>query len=233
MDESEFEKALDIWAQFFICPLFKRDAVDREINAVNSEFEIAKQNDWARKLFIMQETVMKKGHPIQQNGWGNKKMILEGPKRNGIDTYEVIKQWYPEHYSAKWMNLAIQSGLELDKLEFMVKKIFSLIPSPAGLEKPKTDPYTNQVSGFKEFSNPPLIKYIPINNSSTLQLWFFLPPVEQEVATALLTVPSYLIGDEGEGSALSKLKDEGLATSLVIGSFMGSKLYSQIQIISR
>lgn len=113
------------------------------------------------------------------------------------------------------------------------KKIFSAIPSPAGLEKPKTDPYTNQVSGFMEFSTPPLIKYIPINNSSTLQLWFFLPPVDQEIATALLTVPSYLIGDEGEGSALSKLKDEGLATSLVIGSFMGSKLYSQIQIISR
>ena len=83
MNQSEFEKALDIQSQFFICPLFNRDAVGREINAVNSEFEIAKQNDWARKLFIMQETVMKKGHPIQQNEWGNKEITFEGKTQWG------------------------------------------------------------------------------------------------------------------------------------------------------
>ena len=54
MDKDEFKQALDIWAQFFIAPLMKKDTVSREINAVDSEFDIAKQNDWCRKLFVTQ-----------------------------------------------------------------------------------------------------------------------------------------------------------------------------------
>ena len=38
-----FQEALDIWAQFFIAPLMKREAIEREINAVDSEFDIARQ----------------------------------------------------------------------------------------------------------------------------------------------------------------------------------------------
>ena len=37
-----FQEALDIWAQFFISPLMKREAIEREINAVDSEFDIAR-----------------------------------------------------------------------------------------------------------------------------------------------------------------------------------------------
>ena len=37
-----FQEALDIWAQFFIAPLMKREAIEREINAVDSEFDIAR-----------------------------------------------------------------------------------------------------------------------------------------------------------------------------------------------
>ena len=59
----KFREALDIWAQFFIDPLMKEDAVDREVTAVNSEFEMSKVTDWARKYQIIQESLMQKGHP--------------------------------------------------------------------------------------------------------------------------------------------------------------------------
>ena len=39
--------------------------------------------------------MMEEGHPCQQNGWGNTKLILENPKSKGIDSYQVLKQWYP------------------------------------------------------------------------------------------------------------------------------------------
>lgn len=59
----KFNEALDIWAQFFIDPLMKEDAVDREVTAVNSEFEMSKVSDYARRFQIMQEALMKKDHP--------------------------------------------------------------------------------------------------------------------------------------------------------------------------
>ena len=39
--------------QFFIDPLMGEDAVDREMQAVNSEFEISKKNDGTRIAHIM------------------------------------------------------------------------------------------------------------------------------------------------------------------------------------
>lgn len=41
MEKTKFKEALDIWAQFFIAPLMKRNTVEREINAVDSEFDLA------------------------------------------------------------------------------------------------------------------------------------------------------------------------------------------------
>ena len=52
-------------------------------------------------------------------------------------------------------------------------------------------------------------------------------------ASNLLAIPSYLIGHEGEGSILNLLKQEGLATELLIGSFLGTKLKSRVEIVIR
>ena len=65
---------------------------------------------------------------------------------------------------------------------------------------------------------------VPVNNEDSLHLWFYLPPMPSDQASNLLSIPSYLIGHEGEGSILNLLKKEGLATELLIGSFLGTKL---------
>ena len=99
----------------------------------NLDFEIKKrQKDWARQLFIIQEALMMKGHPMQQNGWGNRNMILEDPKSRGIDSYEALQEWYPLHYSSNWMNLCVQSADTLDHMESYVRNIFSAIPKRHG-----------------------------------------------------------------------------------------------------
>ena len=55
VNSEKFMEALDIFAQFFIGPLFTESAVNREINAVNAEFELTRGvPDW-RFIFIMQD----------------------------------------------------------------------------------------------------------------------------------------------------------------------------------
>ena len=54
MEKTEFKQALDVFGQFFVAPLMKENTVEREINAVDSEFDLAKQNDWCRCLFTLQ-----------------------------------------------------------------------------------------------------------------------------------------------------------------------------------
>lgn len=49
-----FEKALDMFAQFFIWPLFNKNSVEKEMKAVDSEFSNSKQNDEDRFFQIFQ-----------------------------------------------------------------------------------------------------------------------------------------------------------------------------------
>jgi secreted Zn-dependent insulinase-like peptidase len=46
------EQGLDMFAQFFICPLMLEGAMDRELQAIDSEFSMSQQSDGARKFQV-------------------------------------------------------------------------------------------------------------------------------------------------------------------------------------
>ena len=48
MSNDAFGDALDRFAQFFISPIFKESATDREMKAVDSEYHMDKQDDSGR-----------------------------------------------------------------------------------------------------------------------------------------------------------------------------------------
>ena len=128
---------------------------------------------------------MTPGHPEQQNGWGNSKMILTNPKEAGIDSYDVLQEWYPNHYSSKWMHLCLQSPHTLDELESYVVEIFSDVPQRPGLEAPKTNPFTRDAfeKAYKPEHKSKLIKYCPIKDELTLDFWFHIPSVLKQFTT--------------------------------------------------
>jgi secreted Zn-dependent insulinase-like peptidase len=89
----------------------KKDSVEREVTAVNSEFEMSRISDSVRKYQIIQEALMKPGHPQGNFMWGNKISLIEDLKKRNESAYDLLHKWYPNNYSANWMNLAIQSGI--------------------------------------------------------------------------------------------------------------------------
>mmetsp|Transcript_37379 Transcript_37379/g.49131 ORF Transcript_37379/g.49131 Transcript_37379/m.49131 type:complete len:94 (+) Transcript_37379:234-515(+) len=48
-----FGEALDRFAQFFLCPLLGDSSTDREMNAVDSEYNMSLQNDAWRKFNLI------------------------------------------------------------------------------------------------------------------------------------------------------------------------------------
>lgn len=54
ISNDHFEKALDMFAQFFICPLFSQNSVDKEMKAVDSEFRNQLQSDADRYFQLFQ-----------------------------------------------------------------------------------------------------------------------------------------------------------------------------------
>ena len=71
-----FFQGLDRFAQFFISPLMKRESMEREREAVDSEFEMALTSDTNRKLQIFGELAKDK-HPMGKFMWGNLKSLQQ------------------------------------------------------------------------------------------------------------------------------------------------------------
>uniref|UniRef100_A0A8D0AX59 Nardilysin convertase n=1 Tax=Sander lucioperca TaxID=283035 RepID=A0A8D0AX59_SANLU len=123
VQRKSFKEALDRWAQFFICPLMIRDAIDREVEAVDSEYQLAKPSDSHRKEMLF-GSLAKPGHPMGKFCWGNAQTLKHEPKKKKINVYKRLRAFWKKHYSAHYMTLAVQSKEKLDTLEKWVREIF-------------------------------------------------------------------------------------------------------------
>uniref|UniRef100_A0A674F623 Nardilysin convertase n=1 Tax=Salmo trutta TaxID=8032 RepID=A0A674F623_SALTR len=119
VQRKKFREALDRWAQFFICPLMIRDAIDREVEAVDSGERHSGKNFLLLTLFRPYALTLK-----------------TEPRKKRINVYKRLRSFWKRHYSAHYMTLAVQSKEKLDTLEEWVKEIFSGVPNNA---QPKPD----------------------------------------------------------------------------------------------
>ncbi|VDP76251.1 unnamed protein product [Schistosoma mattheei] len=103
-----FASCLDKFANFFISPLLSKDSTDREINAVNSEFELAYTKDSSRLHYLIGH-LSRKDSPYKLFGYGNCKSLREIPEQNGTDIYSLLNKHRKNFYSSDRMTLAVQS----------------------------------------------------------------------------------------------------------------------------
>uniref|UniRef100_A0A8C9C841 Nardilysin convertase n=1 Tax=Phocoena sinus TaxID=42100 RepID=A0A8C9C841_PHOSS len=208
-----FKEALDRWAQFFIHPLMIRDAIDREVEAVDSEYQLARPSDANRKEMLF-GSLARPGHPMGKFFWGNAETLKHEPKRNNIDTHARLREFWMRYYSAHYMTLVVQSKETLDTLEKWVTEIFSQIPNN-GLPKPNfghlTDPF--DTPAFNK-----LYRVVPIRKIHALTITWALPPQQQHYRVKPLHYISWLVGHEGKGSILSYLRKKCWALALFGGN---------------
>ncbi|CAD8138831.1 unnamed protein product [Paramecium octaurelia] len=108
------DKALDTFAHFFIDPLFNEDLVDREKNAVNSEYEIdVSSEEWKiQNLFTL---FADPKHPASRFSLGNNEVL----KKKGIEN--ALQSFFEQYYSSNLMSLVIQSRIGLQEMERLIK----------------------------------------------------------------------------------------------------------------
>ena len=113
----KLEIALDMKANLLFKPLLKEEAMMREIQAVDSEFEGNYSYDNVRAELILAESITDKMHPCASFGWGNKKSLIE----KGEDTlWKDLRSFFDSHYSADRTYVVIQTmipdGKDLSEL---------------------------------------------------------------------------------------------------------------------
>jgi nardilysin len=207
------EEALKRFAQFFTSPLLKKSCINREVEAVDSEYFQATQDD-TESLNQLMCHFARNGHPANKFFWGNEKSLKQQPKKNGIDVGAALRDFYRKHYSAQFMSLAVVSCDPLDVIEGYVKEAFSAVPnngSPPVSFAMQPLPYNADVFGK-------IHKVLPVKDVRELHLTWQLPPLMDQYMVKPLHFLGSLVGHEGKGSLLSLLKKRDLALGLIAGN---------------
>ncbi|KAF2617855.1 hypothetical protein F2Q68_00038417 [Brassica cretica] len=200
--------ALKRFSQFFVAPLMKTEAMEREVLAVDSEFNQALQND-ACRLQQLQCYTSAKGHPFNRFSWGNKKS-LSGAMENGVNLRECIMKLYKEYYHGGLMKLVVIGGESLDTLESWVVELFGDVKNGSKI-MPTLEAKGPIWEGGK------LYRLEAVKDVHTLDLTWTLPPLRHAYVKKPEDYLAHLLGHEGKGSLLSFLKGKGWATSLSAG----------------
>ena len=199
-----FEGALDRFAQFFIAPLFSPEFTEREINAVNSENQKNLENDrWRR--FQLAAALYRPGHPANHFATGNRK-TLAGTTR------EELLDFYRGNYSANRMALVITGRAGLGQLEQWARGRFAAIENRGLAPVDIPADYLPPKPALR------LARMEPLKELRQLTLEFPLPGIRGFYESKPDRLLGFILGHEGEGSLLSQLKAEGLATSLSAGA---------------
>ncbi|KAF3690508.1 Nardilysin [Channa argus] len=208
-----FREALERWAQFFICPLMIEDAIDREVEAVDSEYQLARPSDSHRKEMLF-GSLAKSGHPMSKFCWGNAQTLKHEPKGKQINTYHRLRDFWKRYYSAHYMTLAVQSKETLDTLEQWVREIFIKVPNNG--EPPPDFSHLQQPFDTPAFNK--LYRVVPVRKVHALSISWAVPPQGKHYRVKPLHYMSWLIGHEGTGSILSLLRKKCWALALFGGN---------------
>ncbi|KAH9668337.1 nardilysin-like [Citrus sinensis] len=205
----EFLKgALMRFSQFFISPLMKVEAMEREVLAVDSEFNQALQND-ACRLQQLQCHTSQLGHAFNKFFWGNKKSLIDAMEK-GINLREQIMKLYMNYYQGGLMKLVVIGGEPLDTLQSWVVELFANVRKGPQI-KPQ---FTVEGTIWKACK---LFRLEAVKDVHILDLTWTLPCLHQEYLKKSEDYLAHLLGHEGRGSLHSFLKGRGWATSISAG----------------
>jgi len=207
IDVNRLEEALDRFSQFFVAPLFDTVYVDRERNAVHSEYQ-AKIKDDSRRGYDVYRQLINPKHPYAKFSVGSLQTLADRPNDKVRDD---LLSFYQQHYSSNQMTLVVLGKETLPELKRLVETRFAVIPQR------KIVATESHISLFPEGLLPVEVLHEPVQDRRQMTMVFPLPSVKAYYGEKPLSYLGFLLGHEGAGSLLSVLKAQGWAEGLSAG----------------
>ena len=199
---NNYLKILDMFAWFFIKPLLKKDGIEREVNAVDSEAHKNLLDD----NWIFQEIfkkTMNSSHPINHFTCGNKDTL------KGDDLRDRVEEFFNKYYSSNIMHLILFINKDINKIELIdfVKNTFGKIEN-------------KQIQLDKKYGDiinaGNIIKYIPNKDIDSVSICFEVPNITNDLIYSQSHLLDWILSSKSENS-LFKIY-EGLGF-IIEGSF--------------
>ena len=208
-------EAMDRLAQFFIAPLFTESATDREIHAIDNEFNRAKEAP-AWKQHIIFSALATPENPARKFSIGNLGTLGQVPAKA---LRERLIAFFRAYYLPSAMKVVVLSEQPLDALEKLFAASFGEVPkAPEGVEPMGLRTERDALAKRGEtawFNTGTEVRTVvdPKKNICILR-WV----MERGLDHYRLNPGRYithLVGHEGEGSLAYGLKKRGLVHSVL------------------
>lgn len=122
IDEAHLEGGVDSFSQFFIKPLMQKESMNRERQAVDSEFQSRFDIDYLLVEHVT-STFGTPGHPSTSFVCGNTTTLKDNITDDEL--YGKVHEFWKKYYVGERMAVAIQSALSLDELEVIMISLLS------------------------------------------------------------------------------------------------------------
>ncbi|MAA48813.1 MAG: hypothetical protein CMP83_01480 [Gammaproteobacteria bacterium] len=201
---SALAEGLDRFGHFFIDPLLSPEYVEREKNAVHSEYQMQLKDDGWRGYMVSKQALNPE-HPGHRFTIGSLD-TLKGDVKADLD------RWFAQNYSADQMGLVVLANASLDDLQALVEPLFNQVPNyNIGSDYPTVPAYTDA-------QLPAMITSQTQKNAVRLSVAFPVPNTLPYYRTKPEQYISNMLGHEGEGSLHSLLIQRGWIESLGAGT---------------
>lgn len=212
VDDEKLQGALDRFAAFFVSPLLNADKIERERNAVHSEFTARFQED-SRRYFDALKQVTHPDHPFSNFSVGNLTTLSneDGALRNDVEAF------WKTHYSANLMTLAVLGREPLDVLERWVRERFTNVPSI------NRKPAVSAVPMLPKSALKQTLEVQSLRDTRSLQLIWPVPSPIAHYDVKPTGFIGHLLGHEGVNSPYETLRARGWIESLSAGLGMLSR----------
>ncbi|MGB1159303.1 MAG: insulinase family protein [Porticoccaceae bacterium] len=211
IDAQYLDEALDRFATFFVSPNFDEAYVDRERNAVESEYRLKIRDDGRRQWDVLRELVNPQ-HPLSKFTVGNLETLADNTDSPDSSVRADLLAMYDQYYSANLMKLVVLGTEDLQQLESMVVAKFSAIKDQQTSVEPHGQAF------FQSGQLPLQVQISPIKELRELSLMFELPKMTPHWQLKPSQYLAALIGHEETGSLLNILKEKGWAENLWAGA---------------
>uniref|UniRef100_UPI002FDB5829 insulinase family protein n=1 Tax=Arsukibacterium sp. TaxID=1977258 RepID=UPI002FDB5829 len=219
-DNQHFEPALARFADMFCQPLFAADYVEKERHAIEAEFSLKLKDDSRRIYQVHKETVNPR-HPFAKFSVGN---LLTLADTEAATLQQALQQFFTEQYSANRMTLCLVSPWSLAQQQQWVAQYFSALPdklaAKAALDMPL---YLPEQQGLQ-------LNIQPHKTTHKLVASFAMPDIQPWYPYKAVSFIAHLLGDEGPGSLLSYLKQQGLVNQLSAGGGIDGSNYKDFTV---
>lgn len=218
-----FESALEIFFDMLLRPLFSTDGIEKELNAIDSEF-LNKITEEQRRILEVQKHIVSTDHPFSKFSVGNSEIF---GRFNNHELQEKLREYWQTAFCASNINVCISTSSQPSScIEFVKEKLLCF---------PHYDKAPPNLPNL--YLNEHLQRQIYINTQRCqhrLVLIFSLEDTEQSYRQKNDVLFSHLFGYEGAGSLMHFWKSKYWASQVIAGTglhgsnFLDFNLYIEL-----